>query len=504
MSDTPIQRVRSLTEPPAAPTLSTSPAPASSLTSPPSGPRPGDRPSPPPRPARPRDDDDGPQVLRTTDIDRALDAETARGKSVLAPGVPLKRQWDDELEDELEAAMAGFDAKELDVQTPGRSRAADRSHADKADVGQESASGVKKGKVIGVRGRSLFVDMASKSEGVLPIEQFGSNPIPNAGEIIDVVVDHFDHEEGLLILSLKGAAVEADWSNLRKGLIVEARPTKVNKGGLEIVVDGIRGFLPIGQIDINRVEDASVYLNQKLRVVVTEANQREKNLVVSRRDLLEIEREELKEQTWKTLEEGQIRPGVIRSVKDFGAFVDLGGVDGLIHVSDLAWGRVTDVGSVVKVGQQVQVKILKIDRTTSKVGLGLKQLMASPWDDLEDRYSRGQTVRGKVTRLMDFGAFVEIEPGVEGLIHISELGPKKVFRVKDVVQVDQEVDVRILKIEGESQKISLSLRPELVAAPAQPEESEEDLVPVAKIERKVPLKGGLGDTDPDPFKSMPK
>lgn len=444
-------------------------------------------------------------MLRTTDIDRALDAESARGKTSLDQPVSLKRLWDDELEDELEAAMAGFDAAELDVQNAqGRTRAADRAHADKADVGQESGSGVKKGKVIGVRGKSLFVDLASKSEGVLPIEQFGNNPIPNAGEIIDVVIDHFDHEEGLLILSLKGAAVEADWSNLRKGLIVEARPTKVNKGGLEIVVDGIRGFLPIGQIDINRVEDASIYLNQKLRVVVTEANQREKNLVVSRRDLLEKEREELKEQTWKTLEEGQVRPGVIRSVKDFGAFVDLGGVDGLVHVSDLAWGRISDANSVVKVGQQVQVKVLKIDRTTSKVSLGLKQLMASPWDDLYDRYDIGQTVRGKVTRLMDFGAFVELEPGVEGLIHISELGPKKVFRVKDVVQPEQEVDVRILKIDEDAQKISLSLRPLPTAAAPEPEESDEDVPPPPKIERKVPLKGGLGDTDPDPFKSMPK
>lgn len=440
-----------------------------------------------------------------TDIDRALDAESARAKDrPHVEEVAFKRQWDDDLEGELEAAMAGFDSNALEVSMPGRTRAVDRVHADKADVGQESASGVKKGRVIGIRGKSVFIDLAAKSEGVLPVEQFGTNPLPNAGDIIDVVVDHFDHEEGLLILSLKGAAVEADWSNLRKGLIVEARPTKVNKGGLEIVVDGIRGFLPIGQIDINRVEDASIYLGQKLRVVVTEANQREKNLVVSRRDLLELEREELKEQTWKTLEEGQVRPGVIRSVKDFGAFVDLGGVDGLIHVSDLAWTRITDINSVVKTGQQVQVKILKIDRQTSKISLGLKQLLPSPWDDIEDRYDRGQTVRGKVTRLMDFGAFVEIEPGVEGLIHISELGAKKIFRVKDAVQVEQEVEVRILKIEADAKKISLSLRPLPASALVEPEETEDDEPAAPKPERKIPLKGGLGDTDPDPFKSMPK
>ncbi len=508
MNETPIRRVRSLNEPPAAPEGprpdAPAPAPAADFGRPPAAP------SPPSnfqgRPPRPRDDDDGPAPTRIEDIDRALDAATSRGGD-RAPvqSVSLKRQWDDDLEAELQDAMEGFDSSALDVQNRGpRTRATDRSHADKADVGQETGSGARKGKVIGVRGRTVFVDLAAKSEGIVPIEQFGENPLPNAGDLIDVVVDHFDHEEGLLILSLKGAAVEADWSNLRKGLIVEARPTKVNKGGLEVLVDGIRGFLPIGQIDINRVEDASVYINQKLRVVVTEANQREKNLVVSRRDLLEIEREEMKAQTWAALEEGQVRPGVVRSIKDFGAFVDLGGVDGLIHVSDLSWTRVQDVSSVVRVGQQVEVKILKIDRTTSKISLGLKQLVASPWDDIDDRFSRGQTVKGKVTRLMDFGAFVEIEPGVEGLIHISELGPKKVFRVKDVVQPDQEVDVRILSLDPDNKKISLSLRPLPVTAKPEPEDEDEEAEPAPKPVRKVPLRGGLGDTDPDPFKSPPK
>jgi small subunit ribosomal protein S1 len=361
--------------------------------------------------------------------------------------------------------------------------------------GQELERGPQNGKVIAVRGKSVFIDLGAKSEGVVPVEQFGENPLPKPGEMLDVVVDRFDSDEGLLILSLKGAAVEADWTNLRKGLIVEARPTKVNKGGLEVVVDGIRGFLPIGQIDINRVDDASVYLNQKLRVMVTEANQRERNLVVSRRDLLEREREEMKEKTWQTLEEGQVRPGMIRSIKDFGAFVDLGGVDGLIHVSDLSWTRVSDVGSVVKVGQQVQVKVLKIDRQTSKISLGLKQLVPGPWDQAGDKYARGMTVTGTVTRLMDFGAFVEIEPGIEGLIHISELSPKRVHRVKDVVEAGQQVEVRILQIDPDAKKMSLSLRPLPTSPAAEPEPEEDDTPPAPKPVRKVPLKGGLGGNE---------
>ena len=268
-------------------------------------------------------------------------------------------------------------------------------------------------------------------------------------------------------------------------------------------MDGIRGFLPIGQIEIGRVEDASIYVGHKFKVTVTEANQREKNLVVSRRDLLEQERAEAREKTWKELEEGQTRSGVIRSVKDFGAFVDLGGVDGLLHIGDMSWTRLKDVGGLVKPGDKVEVKILKIDRTTQKVSLGLKQLTPSPWDLAEDKYERGMTLKGKVTRLMDFGAFVELEPGIEGLIHISELSPNRVRRVSDIVKPEQEVEVRILKIEPDVKKIALSLKPLPNAAPEPEEEEEEDTPPAPKPERKVPLKGGLGDTDPNPFSRKP-
>ena len=380
-----------------------------------------------------------------------------------------------------------------------RTRSEDRKHVPKPAVGQEAAPGMRQGKVVGIRGKVVFVDMGAKSEGIVPVEQF-QGKLPAPGDMIDVNVDHFDTSEGLLILSLKGAAVQANWENLRKGLVVEARVTKTNKGGLDVEVDGIRGFLPIGQIDINRVDDAAVYVNQKLRVVVTEANQREKNLVVSRREILEQDRAELREKTWATLEEGQVRHGVVRSVKDFGAFVDLGGVDGLLHVGEMSWSRVTDAAKFIKVGQEVEVKILKIDRDTRKLSLGLKQLTPSPWDLVEEKYDRGMTVTGKVTRIMEFGAFVELEPGIEGLIHISELSPNRVRRVADIVKPEQEVEVRILKIEPEAKKIALSLRP-LPTAPAEAEdedEEEEDAPTVAKPEPKIPLRGGLGHQDHDP------
>ncbi len=437
-------------------------------------------------------------------IDAAMDAATAkRPESSTQPPVSFKRQLDAEIESELEAALSSFDADSFSVNAGGpRTRAEDRKHAPRSARGQEAEAGPRKGKVVAVRGKSVFVDLAAKSEGVVPVEHFGGT-LPAVGDMIDVVVDRFDTSEGLLILSLKGAAVEANWENVHKGMIVEARVTKTNKGGLDVEVNGLRGFLPIGQIDINRVEDAAIYVNQKLRVVVTEAKPREKNLVVSRRELLEQERAEQKEKTWATLEEGQVRHGVVRSVKDFGAFVDLGGVDGLLHVGEMSWARIADPSGLIKVGQEVDVKVLRIDRETKKVSLGLKQLTPSPWDRIEERLSRGMTVQGKVTRLMDFGAFVELEPGIEGLIHISELAPNRVRRVADIVKPDQEVEVRILKIEPETKKIALSIKPLPVTAAAsadvEPEDDADDTPAPPKPVRKVPLKGGLGDSEKLPF-----
>ena len=307
--------------------------------------------------------------------------------------LPLKRQWDSGLEAELEAALAGFDpaAAAGDANRtgkPGKTASTDR------EKGQESRPGLRTGKVIGVRGKSIFVDLGGKSEGVLPIDQFeGDLPLP--GSTIEVVVERFDPEEGIQLLRRKGSAIDADWETLRKGVIVEARVTKTVKGGLEVDVDGIRGFLPISQIDLSRVDDAASYINQKFKAVVTEANQREKNLVVSRRELLEQERAELRERTWATLEEGQVHEGIVRSIKGFGAFVDIGGVDGLLPIGEMSWGRVSKVDDMLKTGDQVKVKVLKIDRTARKLTLGLKQLTPSPWDAAAEKYPRGTQVQGK-------------------------------------------------------------------------------------------------------------
>ncbi len=319
--------------------------------------------------------------------------------------------FDEEMERQLQEAMSGMSDKDL-YGEPAQHAPRGKAVAD---------TGPKKGKVFRIHGQDVFIDLpGGRTQGVLPLLQFPDGP-PALGTEIEITIEGFDHANGVLLLSRKGSAVEADWSSVAVGMTVEARVTATNKGGLSVDVNGIRGFMPISQIDLYRVEEIEQFVNQRLLCMVTEVDVVERNLVVSRRALLEKQREEMREKLWVELAEGQVRQGIVRSIKDFGAFVDLGGVDGLLHVSEMSWQRVQDVTSIVQLGQTVKVVILKIDPEHRKVSLGLKQLTASPWDTIAEKYHSGDLVTGKVSRLMDFGAFVELEPAIEGLIHISEL-----------------------------------------------------------------------------------
>jgi ribosomal protein S1 len=387
---------------------------------------------------------------------------------------PNLRDLDAEIEQELKETLGGLSEKEI-FGEPARGR--------KPEGGP--AGGRKLARVIRVHGADVFLDVpGGRSGGVLPMLQFPDGP-PAVGDEVEVHIEGYDAANGLLILSRKGAAVQADWASVATGMIVEARVTETNKGGLSVDVNGIRGFMPISQIDLYRIEDANQFVNQRLLC-----------LVVSRRALLEKEREENREKLWQELAEGQVRSGIVRNVLDFGAFVDLGGVDGLIPISEMSWQRVNDPTTLVKPGETVKVVVLRIDQEKRKVALGLKQLTASPWDGIETRYTESTVVKGKVTRLAEFGAFVELEPAVEGLIHISELAPQRVHRVGDIVKVGQDVQVMILRIDKEQRRISLSLKAALAltAAPAEEEEEDEEPVEVKPPRpRTTPLRGGLGD-----------
>jgi len=405
--------------------------------------------------------------------------ETEQG---FQPG-PRLRDLDKEIESELEAAMGGLTAEELYGAPAQKGRPAP------AGGGQ----GRKKGKVLSVRGGDVFVDVpGGRSQGVLPAAQFAEGP-PAPGTEVEVHIEGYDPANGLLLLSRQGAAVEADWSSVAVGMTVEARVTATNKGGLSVDVNGIRGFMPISQIDLYRVENAEQFVNQRLRCLVTEVNKEEHNLIVSRRALLEKEREEARAKLWQELAEGQVRSGVVRSVREFGAFVDLGGVDGLLHISEMSWARVKDPVEVVQPGQTVKVIVLKLDRDRRKVSLGLKQLTASPWDQAEAKYPVNHIVTGRITHLMDFGAFVELTPGIEGLIHISELSPQRVRRVGDIVQPGQEVQVMVLRVDPAQRKISLSLKAALPEQPEAPEEDEDEAEVKPSRPRNINLRGGLGD-----------
>jgi len=281
-------------------------------------------------------------------------------------------------------------------------------------------------------------------------------------------------------------------------VLVDAHVTGHNKGGLECEVGGIRGFIPASQIGPYRVEDLSQIVGEKFTCLVTEANQQRGNLVLSRRDVLDRERAEAKEQLLAELKEGEIREGVVRSLQAFGAFVDLGGVDGLLHVSQLSWQRVKHPSDVLQIGQPIKVMIRKIDPDTHKISLAYRDLTESPWATAATKYPVGSRVQGPVTKIMEFGAFVQLEPGVEGLVHISELAHKRVFRVGDVIHEGDVVETKVLSVDPEQQRISLSIK--ALAArpmPIKKEEDAEDAVEetpatTAARPRTEPLKGGIG------------
>ena len=315
--------------------------------------------------------------------------------------------------------------------------------------------------------------------------------------MLEVAVSRFNPAEGLYELTLPGGAVAVgDWSEVSEGMVVDARVTGHNKGGLECEVSKLRGFIPASQVSMYRVEDMSQFVDQKFTCVVTEVNPEKRNLVLSRRAVLEREKAEAKEGLLASLEVGKSLEGTVRSLQSFGAFVDLGGVDGLVHISQLSWDRLKHADEVLEIGQKIKVKILKIDPQTGKIGLGFRDLSENPWEHVARDFPTRATAKGRVSRVTEFGAFVRLAPGVEGLVHISELSHKRVFRVTDVLTEGQEVEVLVMAVDPEQQRISLSLKAlEAKAAPAAKEASEETAEPVVAVapkKRKVPLQGGMG------------
>lgn len=412
-----------------------------------------------------------------TETSASAPDEISADKSAFPPP-RLDRRLTPELEQEIAAALDGASLDDLMA-------AEQSSGADQLEPETRT-----QGRVVGVHREHVIVDLGVRNQGVLPIKQFPE--APEVGTVLDVVVQRFDLDDGLYTLTMPGASVHVgDWSQLAEGVIVEARITGHNKGGLECDVNHIRGFIPASQIDVYRVNDLEKFVGEKFSCVVTEAKPERKNLVLSRRALIEREREAAKKKLLEELAPGQVREGVVRKLMDFGAFVDLGGVDGLIHISQMSWQRVNHPKDVLQEGQRLDVKVLKIDPDTGKIGLGLRELLDDPWADVTTKFTPQSSHRGRVAKILQFGALVELDSGVSGLVHISELSHKHVKRVTEVVSEGQDVDVVVLSVDNEKRRIALSMKA-LTSPPELPEEEAEPEQPRRRLSDPSKLRGGTG------------
>jgi small subunit ribosomal protein S1 len=322
---------------------------------------------------------------------------------------------------------------------------------------------VVRGRVVQVRDSEVLIDVGYKSEGSIPIEEFQRGGIlPKVGDEIEVYLEAKEDNEGLIVLSKDKADKIKVWDAVsrahERGTPVEGRVVEVVKGGLAVDV-GVKAFLPGSQVDLRPVKNLAAMLGQTIRAKVIKLNRRRGNVVLSRRAVLEEEREEKKKHTLEVLQEGMALSGIVKNITDYGAFIDLGGIDGLLHVTDMSWGRVGHPSEIFQVGDQVEVVVLHFDRESGRVSLGYKQKSSDPWETVETRFAPGTRATGKVVSLTNYGAFVELEPGVEGLVHVSEMSwTRRVRHPSKLVSVGDTVDVVVLDVNRASKRISLGMK----------------------------------------------
>jgi small subunit ribosomal protein S1 len=322
-----------------------------------------------------------------------------------------------------------------------------------------------KGTVLQVSESEVIVDVGYKSEGMISIDEFrdeNGEVMVQTGDLVDVLLERTEDREGHIVLSREKAEKMKIWDEVEKAYaerkVVIGRVIERIKGGLAVDI-GVRAFLPGSQIDVRPVRNLDSLRGQELRMRVIKVNKKRGNIVLSRKSLLEEENAEKKTQTLATLAEGKVLQGVVKNLTDYGAFIDLGGLDGLLHITDMSWGRVSHPSELFKVNDEVEVIVLKFDPTTERVSLGYKQLIADPWTVVAERYPAGGRVSGKVVSLTDYGAFVELEPGVEGLIHVSEMSwSKRVKHPSKILSVGDTVETMVLGVDSQARRISLGLK----------------------------------------------
>src|SRR5881398_310181 len=318
------------------------------------------------------------------------------------------------------------------------------------------------GTIIEVRPKEVLVDIGYKSEGAIPGAEFEDIKTVNVGDQIDVLIEKLEDKEGMVVLSKEKAEFKKNWERIlticNEGGRINGKVKSVVKGGLVVNI-GVEAFLPASQIDIIPPKNLAGFVGNTYDFKVVKINQERQNIVLSRRELIEQERNERRSKLLSEMTPGDIRKGTVKNITDFGAFIDLNGLDGLLHITDMSWGRIGHPSEILKVGQEIDVVVLDINREKERVSLGLKQKLANPWDSIESKYPVGARVNGKVVNLVPYGAFVELEPGVEGLVNVTELSwTKRIAKPSDVLKPDQEIETVVLGINREEQKISLGLR----------------------------------------------
>jgi len=327
------------------------------------------------------------------------------------------------------------------------------------------------GTVVRIEKEFVIVDVGYKSEGAIPVSEWEEDEeAPKPGDKVKVLVEELEDTmtgedvsaRGMIVLSKRKAAKIEAWNDMmqrvKEGDVVDGKVTKKIKGGLLVDI-GVNVFLPASQVDVRRPSDISEFIDQTIKCVVLKIDETRRNIVVSRRALIEQERAEKKTSLLNELEVGQIREGTVKNIAEFGAFIDLGGIDGLLHITDMSWGRITDPKELVKIDQKIEVMVLQIDYEKEKISLGLKQKTPSPWEHVEEKYPIGAKVKGVVVNVMTYGAFVKLEEGVEGLVHISEMSwTKRINHPNEILSQGQEIDVVILGINKEKQEISLGVK----------------------------------------------
>jgi len=319
-----------------------------------------------------------------------------------------------------------------------------------------------KGTVIELRKNEVLVDIGYKSEGVISGSEFIDLKSVKVGDQIDVLIEKLENKEGTVVLSHEKAEFKKNWDNIlsicNEGGIITGKVTAIVKGGLVVNV-GVEAFLPASQIDVITPKNLASFVGNSYEFKVVKINQERQNIVLSRRELIESERTSKRSKILGEMTPGDIRKGTVKNITDFGAFIDLNGIDGLLHITDMSWGRIGHPSEILKVGQEIDVVVLDVNKEKERVSLGLKQKLANPWDSIETKFPVGAKVKGKVVSLVPYGAFVQLEPGVEGLIHVTELSwTKRIAKPSDVLKQDQEVEAIVLGINREEQKISLGVR----------------------------------------------